>query len=78
VLEARRRVLGPEHPNTLSTASNQACTLYNQGKHAEAESIFSELLVARRRVLGPEHPRTLETAANLAACSRAVRSTPSH
>jgi hypothetical protein len=65
-LAVRRRVLGPEHPGTLTTAGNLANALNNQGKHAEAEAIQREVLVVQRRVLGPEHPDTLRTAGNLA------------
>jgi tetratricopeptide (TPR) repeat protein len=67
VLVARRRVMGPEHPDTLLTANNLAIALDYQGKHAEAVTLLREVLVARRRVLGPEHPSTLTTANNLAA-----------
>jgi hypothetical protein len=71
-------VLGPEHPDTLATANNLATALGHQGKHAEAVTVYRELLPIVRRVMGPEHPHTLATAINLAACSRAARSTPSH
>jgi hypothetical protein len=74
VLVVKRRVLGPEHPDTLTTANNLAHALDNQGKHAEAATLFREAIVIQRRVLGPEHPGTLATAANLAACSGAARS----
>ena len=36
VLAVRKRVLGAEHPDTLTTASNLASSLSRQGKHAEA------------------------------------------
>ena len=47
--------------------SNLATSLRDQGKHAEAEQMRSELLDVRRRVLGPEHPDTLATVRNLAS-----------
>jgi hypothetical protein len=31
-----KRILGAEHPNTLSSASNLAGSLSNQGKYVEA------------------------------------------
>jgi hypothetical protein len=68
LLDLQRRVLGPEHPNTLATMNNLANTLDDQGKHAEAEQMQCELLDVQRRVLGPEHPHTLATMNNL-ACS---------
>jgi hypothetical protein len=47
--------------------SNLATSLRDQGKHAEAEQMRSELLDVRRRVLRPEHPDTLATVSNLAS-----------
>jgi hypothetical protein len=66
-------VLGPEHPNTLSTAWHLGITLCPQGKHAEAETLFRETLEVQQRVLGPEHPHTLKTAEKLEACARFAR-----
>jgi thioredoxin-like negative regulator of GroEL len=40
--------------------------LSRQGKHADAESEFRQVLDARLRVLGPDDPATLTTRANLA------------
>jgi hypothetical protein len=61
VLGVKRRVLGPEHPDTLEAMHNLGCPLSGQGKHAEAEQMFREVLGVRRRVLGVEHPHTLAT-----------------
>ena len=36
VLDIRQRVLGPEHPDTLSSMSNLAKRLESMGQHAEA------------------------------------------
>jgi Flp pilus assembly protein TadD len=66
ILAVERRVRGPEHPETLSTANNLAVTLKAQGKFTEAEAMYREVLSVERRVLGPEHPRTLGMAENLA------------
>jgi hypothetical protein len=67
VLDVVRRVLGPEHPHTLTTMSNLATSLQGQGKHAEAEQMQRELLDMQRRVLGPEHSDTLATVSDLAS-----------
>ena len=56
LLDAQRRVLGPEHPDTLTTINNLAHSLGGQGKHTKAEQMERELLDVKRRVLGPEHP----------------------
>ncbi len=66
MLGARRRVLGKEHPHTLTSAGNLASSLWDQGKYAEAERIHREVLGVKRRVLGEEHPSTLNAVGNLA------------
>jgi hypothetical protein len=40
VLAVQKRVLGAEHPATLTTASNLATSLSSQGKRAEAEQML--------------------------------------
>ena len=58
LLDVQRRVLGLDHPHTLTTTGNLASSLCGQGKYAEAEQLGRELLGVERRVLGPEHPNT--------------------
>ncbi len=60
------RVLGPEHPNTLSTVNNLAGLYDVQGKYEEAETLYQRALETLERVLGPEHPQTAQTIFNLA------------
>ena len=66
VLEAHRRVLGEEHPETLTSMTNLAVTLGAQGDHAGARELQERVLEAHRRVLGEEHPETLTSMTNLA------------
>src|SRR5260370_42566242 len=66
VLEARRRILGEEHPDTLNSISNLARTLAAQGDLAGARRLEEPVLEARRRILGEEHPDTLTSMDNLA------------
>ncbi len=40
VLALREKVLGPEHPDTLSTRHNLAGALIDQGRPAEAETSY--------------------------------------
>ena len=61
VLEVRKRVQGPEHPDTLATASNLASSLSGQGKYAEAEQMEREVLAVETRMFGAEDPETLLT-----------------
>ena len=56
VLEARRRLLGEEHPATLTARLNLAQTLYAQGDLAGARQHQEQVLEASRRLLGEEHP----------------------
>ena len=42
LLDVQRRVLGPEHPNTLATISNLTVSLSGQGTHVEAEQISED------------------------------------
>jgi len=59
-------VLGAEHPDTLSTRDNWAGALMREGKNADAEKEYRDVLAIRLRVLGPDHPDTLATRRNLA------------
>jgi len=66
VLEVQRRVVGPEHPDTLLFLNNLGVVLDDSGRWADSEKIERELLDTERRILGPEHPDTLRTMDNLA------------
>jgi hypothetical protein len=47
VLEARRRVLGEEHPDTISAMASLASTYWKQGRWKEAEELEVKVLEAR-------------------------------
>jgi tetratricopeptide (TPR) repeat protein len=64
-LEKRRRELGDEHPDTLTSLGNLSMLLQRQGKLDQAEVLCREVLATRRRVLGDEHPYTLNSMNNL-------------
>ncbi|KAL4777600.1 hypothetical protein BDW60DRAFT_173483 [Aspergillus nidulans var. acristatus] len=66
VMEAYSQALGPEHPNTLTTAAHLIMTYICQGRWKEAEELGVQVKQIRSRVLGPEHHDTLATMANLA------------
>ncbi len=59
-------MLGPEHPDTLTSVNNLAVLLMSQGDYAGAAPLYRRALEARERVLGPEHPDTLNSVNNLA------------
>ena len=52
-VDTRRRVLGPEHPQTLVSMLNLADTLTKMGQYEEAENMLKQTLEIQRRVLGP-------------------------
>ena len=65
-LEAREKVLGREHLDTLTSMNNLALVLNSQGKYEEAEAMHRETVATREKVLGREHPDTLTSMSNLA------------
>jgi tetratricopeptide (TPR) repeat protein len=67
VLALRRKVLGPEHPDTLTSMHNLAVYYGDAGRRDEALEMREEVLALRRKLLGPEHPETLTAMNNLAS-----------
>ena len=65
-------VLGPDHPDTLTTRNNLAGAYESVGRFGEAIELFEQVLAERERVLGPDHPDMLETRNNLAGAYRSV------
>ncbi|KAE8394289.1 Tetratricopeptide repeat-domain-containing protein [Aspergillus alliaceus] len=66
ILETRKQVLGPGHPDTLTSMANLASTYRKQGRWKEVKELDVQALNTRKQVLGPEHPDTLTSMANLA------------
>ena len=60
--ERWRRVLGPDHPDTLTAAASLTATLIYLGKDEQAQVVGEDALRRARRVLGPDHPLTLRLA----------------
>jgi len=65
-LEVRERVLGKEHPDTLTSVNNLALLLYKKGDYGGAIPLFRRAREVRERVLGKEHPYTLTSMNHLA------------
>ena len=59
--DARLKVLGAEHLDTLWTMDSLAVTYGHQGRWKEAEELDLHVRDARLKVLGAEHPATLGT-----------------
>ena len=62
----RKRVLGEDHPDTLTSLNNLAGLFYSKGEYDRALPLFEECLAKRKRVLGEDHPSTLSSLNNLA------------
>ena len=63
---SQERVLGSDHPDTLTTRNNLAFAYHSAGRFDEAIELFEQVLAEQERVLGPDHPDTLATRNNLA------------
>ena len=64
-LAITRRVMGPEHPDTLRSMGNLAETLRAQHDLVGSRKLQEEKLAIRRRMLGLAHPETSVSARNL-------------
>jgi len=65
VMETSLRVLGPEHPDTLTAMNNLAFTLKGRGHNAEAIKLMEERVRLGALVLGAGHPDILYSSAAL-------------
>src|ERR1019366_2553071 len=66
LLADQRRLLGPDHANTLTTRSNLASWLGESGQVDQAITAYEQLLSDQRRLLGPDHANTLTTRGTMA------------
>ena len=69
-LNDSERILGPDHPNTLTTRNNLAESYRAAGRIDEAITLHKQNLNDRERILGPDHPNTLTSRNNLASSYR--------
>ena len=61
------RLLGPDHPDTLSSRNSLAAAYLAAGRVAEAIELFEQTLSVQQRLLGPDDPETLTSQNNLAS-----------
>jgi hypothetical protein len=66
VMQARKRALGGEHPDTLTSMNKLALTYWKQGRWKKAKELNVQVMQKMKRVLGGEHPDTLSSINNLA------------
>ncbi|MEI5100926.1 tetratricopeptide repeat protein [Streptomyces sp. PmtG] len=61
------RMLGGEHPDTLTARANLASSYWRAGRTGEAIELLERVVADRERLLGGEHPDTLTARGNLAS-----------
>jgi hypothetical protein len=66
VLERRKRVLGAEHPDTLTGMATLAFTWKAQSRRAEALALMEECVLLRTQILGLNHPVVLSSSTTFA------------
>ena len=67
VMEMRKKILGAEHPDTLSSMANLASIYWKQGRWNEAEQLNIQVMDMLTKLFGAEHPHTLSSMVNLAS-----------
>ena len=63
-METKKRALGLEHPQTLTSVANFASTFANQDRWKEAEELWMQVMETKKRVLELEHPGTVTSTGN--------------
>ena len=66
------RLLGPDHPDTLTSRNNLAGAYRLAGDLGRAIPLYQQTLDDHVRVLGPDHPNTLTSRNNLAGAYRSA------
>jgi serine/threonine protein kinase len=70
--EGLARILGPDHPDTLTSRNDLAAAYHAAGRIEEAVTLHEATLKQRESKLGPDHPGTLTSRHNLATAYRAA------
>ena len=65
-------LLGPDHPDTLTSRNNLASAYESAGRLEEAITLYEQVTKDSARVLGEDHPATAASRNNLAGAYRAV------
>jgi len=56
VVQIEEKVLGAEHPNTVTSRTNLALTLASRGAYAEAEKEYREVYIGGRKITWDRAP----------------------
>ena len=70
VMDMRKKLLGAEHPDTLTSMANLTLTYHDQGRWKEAEQLDIQVMDKRKKLLGAEHPDTIDSMGSLARTYR--------
>jgi hypothetical protein len=62
-METSLRVLGEEHPDTLTSMNSLAFTWKGQGRGVDALKLMEKCVQMQTRILGVDHPHTLSSSA---------------
>jgi tetratricopeptide (TPR) repeat protein len=65
ILENRRRMLGPDHPETLACLSHLAQAYLWGWQYDQSVRLYEQVLEKQRTIWGPTHPETLDTMSGL-------------
>ena len=57
-MQMRKRVLGDEYPDTLTSMNNLALALQSQARRQEALALMETCFQLRQQVLGEQHHNT--------------------
>ena len=76
VVADRRRVLGEDHPDTLTSRNNLAYAYQAAGRHHEAITLFKDTLEVCEEVLSPGHPLTTRVRKSLETLERETNQPP--
>ena len=71
-VDALEGLLGPDHPDTLTSRNNLAGAYESAGRLEEAITLYEQVTKDSARVLGEDHPDTVASRNNLAGAYRAV------
>ncbi len=70
MLDPQKRILGEEHPDTLTSIRVLAVHYVNLGRDEEAVQLASKTVDTRKRILGQEHPDNIPIPSCLCPTSR--------
>ncbi|WP_280493677.1 tetratricopeptide repeat protein [Nocardia asiatica] len=71
-LTDNERIVGVDHPDTLSSRNSLAGAYQAAGRVAEAIPLLEQTLTDQERILGADHPDTLTSRSNLAGAYQAA------